>query len=109
MKVKILRESGLPVDNIESYLEDWKTGYDSINEEFTMNKITISEMQGKTAELDKVLKEKHGGSEIEIELPTDNDGWLKLQEKYEMPVVVAQDGNGSCVLVLMDVGTSIGG
>lgn len=104
MKVKIIRESGLPVDKCHSYMSEWKVRYDEINSLFTNKKIEMKEFQEKLNSLDSELLKKYDGDSLLIELPKNNKQWIELQKKYEMPIVVSRDYNDKCILVLMDIG-----
>jgi hypothetical protein len=102
MKMKLLRQSGLPVvlEHFVSYQKEFSEAYDIILAEAGTDMPTI---QKRCDELEATLKDKYALT-LEIMIPKNAKAWKKLLTQYGAPILVAQsmDNNNELVMVLMD-------
>lgn len=105
MKVKMCRQSGLPVlnENVEEYKNEWREKYDEVLNSY--NKVT--EMETIQSELQRVqseLEQKYK-SIIEVELPKNSKQWKAFQKQYGYSVLVTTDrDHKETRLILLDQG-----
>jgi len=104
MKIEIMRQSGMPVENLPKYLEEWKVIFDKYDNEMVNNKITIEQMQEALNVEDEKLKQNYVVTK-DIELPKSGKQWEELQKAVENPILLAtREDNHKLVLIIMDQG-----
>jgi len=102
MKLRIQRFSGMPVsmENLAAYDTEFKARYDDILAQYSPDML---EVHKRLQELDNELQAKWNQIESEP-LPKSTRAWQKLVQKYEAPVMLAQNAENAkeLLLIIMD-------
>lgn len=101
MSVKLIRQSGLPVEleNLEKFKEEFRRLFDIAERVCRKDNLR---MQKKLARIEKVLQDKYP-TVIDIELPNSDESWGALQEKFGNILVSRHKHTNEMILIVSDM------
>jgi len=108
MKIKTVRASGLPIQGIEAYQEEYRNMYDRVIKELGLEReLSPSEEQTKQAqarlEAEAVILHKKYPLEVEWDLIKSKKKWRALTEEYGIIAVVSEKDTKGINYVIMDI------
>ena len=102
MQVKLMRQSGMPVNNFEEFRDKFKAGFDDIKNLYDNNKIEMKEFEDKVGAMEAELFKDYEIEEF-IEYPNSVKKVKALQDKYDASILTVQDEDRKLVLIIMDL------
>jgi hypothetical protein len=100
MKVKIIRQSGLPVDltDLEKFKAEFRTAFDEAEQRIGKNMLLL---QTEIQKIERSLQDKYP-TVVEIELPTNSKKWKSAMTEYGNILVSSHRETGEIILVISD-------
>lgn len=105
-KIKIVRESGRPVElkQIEEFEIEFKENYDRLNKSRMDGELTMIEMNEKLLGVDVQLADKYDTIK-EINMPASLKDWTDLQNEYKTSIRLDMHAEtDELFIVLLDMG-----
>lgn len=101
MKVKLIRQSGLPVElsDLEKFKEEFRRLFDIAERVCRKDNLRL---QKKLAKIENVLQSRHP-TLVEIELPNSDESWKTLQEKFGNILVSRHKHTDEMILIISDM------
>lgn len=102
MKVKVARQSGMPVqlEKIEEFREEFRKEYDKLYDEYQKDMPKLNEELSK---LDERMNEKYD-TIVEWDLPVNESEWKKLEADYGGILVTTHKDTKEIMFIILDQG-----
>ncbi|MBV6514163.1 MAG: hypothetical protein FMNOHCHN_03753 [Ignavibacteriaceae bacterium] len=99
-KLKVMRLSGRPVDidELEAYKEKWRITYDKVIERCKLDMLRVHKL---LLRVERIMQKQYKLVQ-DWDLPTTEDTWSELVNKYGAIMVVKNAETGELVLVIND-------
>ncbi len=100
MKVKIIRQSGLPVNltDLEQFKTEFRTAFDEAEQRIGKDMLTL---QTEIQKIERTLQDKYP-TVIDVELPTNSKKWKSVMTEYGNILVSSHRETGEIILVISD-------